>query len=293
MGKLTVIDLRLMKEEGRKITMLTAYDYPTALILDEAGVDVILVGDSLGNVILGYPNTIPVTMDDMVRHCAAVSRGVKRALVVGDMPFMSYATPELAIKNAGRLMQEGGVEAVKLEGGREMASIVKLLVDNGIPVMGHIGLTPQSIHKFGGYKVQGRTAEAAKKLIEDAKILEKAGVFSIVLECIPWKVAKIITESVSVPTIGIGAGVHCDGQVLVTHDLLGFFEGFRPKFVKQYCNIKRFIMDAVEKYISEVRSGAYPTIEHSYELPKEEEEKLLRELANMKEEKASKETKGI
>jgi len=276
--KLTIIDLRLMKEEGRKITMLTAYDYPTALVLDEAGIDIILVGDSLGNVILGYKNTIPVTMDDMVRHCAAVSRGVKRALVVGDMPFMSYATPELAVRNAGRLVQEGGVEAVKLEGGREMAPIVKLLVDNGVPVMGHIGLTPQSIHKFGGYKVQGRTAEAAKKLIEDAEILEKAGVFSIVLECIPWKVAKIITSSISVPTIGIGAGAYCDGQVLVTHDLLGFFEGFKPKFVKQYCNIKKFIIDAVGSYINEVRSGAYPTIEYSYELPEEEEEKLAKEL---------------
>ncbi|MBS7287985.1 MAG: 3-methyl-2-oxobutanoate hydroxymethyltransferase [Candidatus Freyarchaeota archaeon] len=280
--KLTVIDLYLMKKEGRKITMLTAYDYPTALILDEAGVDIILVGDSLGNVILGYKNTIPVTMDDMVRHCAAVSRGIKRALVVGDMPFMSYATPELAVRNAGRLVQEGGVEAVKLEGGREVASTVKLLVDNGVPVMGHIGLTPQSIYKFGGYKVQGRTAKAAKKLIEDAEILEKAGVFSIVLECIPWKVAKIITESISVPTIGIGAGAYCDGQVLVTYDMLGFFEGFKPKFVKQYCNIRKFIMDAVGKYISEVRSGIYPTVEYSYELPEEEEEKLSRELASLK-----------
>jgi len=287
LAKLTIIDLRLMKEEGRKITMLTAYDYPTALILDEAGVDVILVGDSLGNVILGYQNTIPVTMDDMVRHCAAVSRAVKRALVVGDMPFMSYATPELAVKNAGRLVQEGGVEAVKLEGGREMASVVKLLVDNGVPVMGHIGLTPQSIHKFGGYKVQGRTAEAVKKLMEDAEALERAGVFSIVLECIPWKVAKIITESVSVPTIGIGAGVYCDGQVLVTHDLLGFFEGFKPKFVKQYCNIKKFIMDAVGKYIDEVRSGVYPAVEHSYELPEEEEKKLLKEFASLKDRKPS------
>ncbi len=285
MTKITVIDIRLMKGEGKKITMLTAYDYPTALILDEAGVDVILVGDSLGNVILGYPNTIPVTMDDMVRHCAAVSRAVKRALVVGDMPFMSYATPELALKNAGRLVQEGGVEAVKLEGGREAASTVRLLVDNGVPVMGHIGLTPQSIHKFGGYKVQGRTAEAAKKLLEDAKALEKAGVFSIVLECIPWKVAKMITESVSVPTIGIGAGVYCDGQVLVTHDLLGFFEGFKPKFVKQYCNIKKFIMDAVVAYLNEVRSGAYPTLEHSYELPEEEDEKLSKEFVSLKRDK--------
>jgi len=277
LGKVTIIDVRLMKEEGRKITMLTAYDYPTAVILDEAGVDIILVGDSLGNVILGYANTIPVTMDDMVRHCAAVSRGVKRALVVGDMPFMSYATIDLAVKNAGRMVQEGGAEAVKLEGGREVSQIVKVLVDNGIPVMGHIGLTPQSIHKFGGYKVQGRTAEAAKKLVEDAETLEKAGVFSIVLECIPWQVAKMITEEVSVPTIGIGAGAHCDGQVLVTHDLLGFFEGFQPRFVKKYANIRQYIKEAVGKYLEEVRSGEYPTLEHSYELPEEEERKLKEE----------------
>ncbi len=263
-----------MKGGERKIVMLTAYDALMASIIDEAEIDIILVGDSVGNVLLGYENTLPVTIDDMVRHCAAVARGTKNVLIVGDMPFMSYeASVSQAIKNAGRLIKEGGAHAVKLEGGQRMVKQVHGILSAGIPVMGHIGLTPQSINHFGGHKVQGKTEEAALRLVDDARILEEAGVFSIVLEGIPWQVAEIITQSVSVPTIGIGAGKYTDGQVLVTQDLLGF-TNFKPRFLKKYLNIREIILKALKEYKADVESETFPSEEYSYCLSKEEEEKL-------------------
>jgi len=263
-----------MKEEGKKIVMLTAYDTPTAQILDEVGVDMILVGDSLGNNVLGYETTLPVTMDDMVRHVAAVRRGTKYALLIGDMPFGSCITPEIAAKNAMRLVQEGGAEAVKPEGGKRIIEVVKAILNLGVPVMGHIGLTPQSVHIFGGHKVQARTEEAIKKLLEDAKALDEAGVFSIVLEGIPWQVAELITESVEAATIGIGAGIHCDGQVLVFHDAVGINQGFKPKFVKRFGNVREAIKNAVQKYKEEVEKELFPTEEYSYSLREEVAKKL-------------------
>ncbi len=264
-----------MKKKGKKIVMLTAYDAPTAQILSECGVDIILVGDSVGNSLLGYESTIPVTMDDVIHHCAAVRRGNPHSLVVGDMPFMTYKVSiEQALENCARMLQEGGAEAVKIEGGGPVVDTVRAVVEAGIPVMGHIGLTPQSVFEFGGYRVQGRTAEAANRLVEDAKRLEEAGVFSIVIELVPTETAKVITESVSVPTIGIGAGPFCDGQVLVLWDLLGLFKDFKPKFVKQYANIRRVISDAVSTYAEEVRSGKFPDREHSFEMTEEESGRL-------------------
>ncbi len=263
--KVTTSDLIEMKKKGEKITMLTAYDYLMASQLDESGIDVILVGDSVGNVLLGYKNTIPVTMDEMIHHCKAVTRGVKRAMVIGDMPFMSYqASKEEAVRNAGRFLKESGVEAIKLEGGREIYSTIELIVGSGIPVMGHLGLTPQSVYKLGGYGVRGQDNEQASKLLEDARGLEKVGVFSIVLEKIPAKLAKKITQQISVPTIGIGAGVGCDGQVLVTHDMLGLFEKFKPKFSKRYAELGAQMKRCYKKYIEEVKSGEFPSKEHSY-----------------------------
>jgi 3-methyl-2-oxobutanoate hydroxymethyltransferase len=256
-----------MKAQGEKIAMLTAYDYPTARAVDEAGIDVILVGDSVGMVVLGHPTTLPVTMDDMVHHCKAVARGVSRALLVGDLPFMSYqVSREDALRNAGRLVKEGGAEAVKLEGGQEVLGAVEAMVAAGIPVMGHLGLTPQSYHQMGGYRIQGRTAEAADRLLKDAGALERAGVFSVVLEGIPAEVARRVSESVSVPTIGIGAGPSCDGQVLVTHDMLGLQEDLSPKFVKRYVQGRQLFLEAMRQYRDEVRSGAFPGPEHSYGL---------------------------
>ncbi|MHA1604291.1 MAG: 3-methyl-2-oxobutanoate hydroxymethyltransferase [Candidatus Freyarchaeota archaeon] len=272
--KITVLDIKRMKEEGKKIVMLTAYDTPTAQILDEVGVDMILVGDSLGNNVLGYETTLPVTMDDMVRHVAAVRRGTKYAFLIGDMPFGSCITPEIAAKNAMRLVQEGGAEAVKPEGGKRIIEVVKAILNLGVPVMGHIGLTPQSIHIFGGHKVQARTEEAIKKLLEDAKALDEAGVFSIVLEGIPWQVAELITESVEAATIGIGAGIHCDGQVLVFHDAVGINQGFKPKFVKRFGNVREAIKNAVQKYKEEVEKERFPTEEYSYSLREEVAKKL-------------------
>ncbi|MEX2706327.1 MAG: 3-methyl-2-oxobutanoate hydroxymethyltransferase [Candidatus Freyarchaeota archaeon] len=272
--KITVLDIKRMKEEGKKIVMLTAYDTPTAQILDEVGVDMILVGDSLGNNVLGYETTLPVTMDDMVRHVAAVRRGTKYALLIGDMPFGSCITPEIAAKNAMRLVQEGGAEAVKPEGGKRIIEVVKAILNLGVPVMGHIGLTPQSVHIFGGHKVQARTEEAIKKLLEDAKALDEAGVFSIVLEGIPWQVAELITESVEAATIGIGAGIHCDGQVLVFHDAVGINQGFKPKFVKRFGNVREAIKNAVQKYKEEVEKELFPTEEYSYSLREEVAKKL-------------------
>jgi len=274
-GRVTTHKIRMMKKKGKKIVMLTAYDAPTAQILSECGVDIILVGDSVGNSLLGHESTIPVTLNDVIHHCAAVRRGNPRSLVVGDMPFMTYKVSiEQALENCARMLQEGGAEAVKIEGGGRVVETVRAVVDAGIPVMGHIGLTPQSIFEFGGYRVQGRTADAAERLIEQAQRLEDAGVFSIVIELVPSETARAITESVSVPTIGIGAGPHCDGQVLVLWDMLGLFEDFKPKFVKQYANIRRVIMNAVNQYAEEVRSGIFPDLEHSFEMSEEESGRL-------------------
>lgn len=260
------------KSEGKKLTMLTAYDYPIAKLLDEAGIDILLVGDSLGMVIQGNPDTLSVTVDQMIYHTRLVARGVKRALVIADMPFMSFqVSPVDAVKNAGRLIKEGKASAVKLEGGREVAAQVRSIVNAGIPVMGHLGLTPQSVNKFGGYKVQAKSEYGVKQIIADAKSLENAGAFSIVLEGIPPEAARRVTESISIPTIGIGAGVECDGQVLVTYDMLGFSD-FAPKFVKRYFNIKEFVTNAVKAYSDEVIGGKFPTEEYSYNIKIEDRE---------------------
>ena len=263
--KNTVATFQKAKAEGTKLTMLTAYDYSTAKLLDEAGVNSILVGDSLGNVILGYEDTLAVTMEDMLHHGAAVARGAKDALVVIDMPFMSYQiSVEEAVRNAGRLMKEGHGAAVKLEGGAAVCPQIRAIVDAGIPVMAHLGLTPQSIHAFGGFKVQGKTEAAAKKLLEDAKKVQEAGAFSVVLEAVPSKLAALITEQLDIPTIGIGAGNACDGQVLVYQDMLGMFSDFTPKFVKRYANVGEVMKDAFRQYIEEVQSGAFPAKENEY-----------------------------
>jgi 3-methyl-2-oxobutanoate hydroxymethyltransferase len=258
--------LREMKLRQEKISVLTAYDYPTARILDEAGIDVILVGDSLANVVLGYDTTLPVTMDIMVHHAAAVARAVERALVVADMPFLSYqVNDDEAVRNAGRLLQEAGVQAVKLEGGREMAHTIERIVGVGIPVMGHLGLTPQSVNQFGGYKLRAKEQSEATRLLEDAQMLEQAGVFAIVLEKIPMGLAAHVSQNLHIPTIGIGAGPDCDGQVLVVHDILGMFEKFTPKFVKRYANIGEDMKNAFREYIDDVKTGRYPAKEQSYE----------------------------
>ena len=278
-AKVTTATLREMKPRGERIAMLTAYDYPTARMVDEAGIDAILVGDSLGNVILGYRDTLAVTMDEIVHHTKAVARGTKHALVIGDMPFLSYqASIEDAIRNAGRLIKEGRAEAVKVEGGRSVMDKVEAIVGAGIPVMGHLGLTPQWVHQFGGFKVRGKTEVAARSIMEDAKMLEKAGVFSIVLECMPWQLAKMITERVEVPTIGIGAGLYCDGQVLVIHDLLGLSGGFSPKFVKKYAQLESVVMKALADFKEDVKSGKFPSLEHSYEMKEGEFKKLMKHL---------------
>ena len=276
--KVTTIALREMKERGERITMLAAYDYPMARAIDEAGIDVILVGDSLGNVILGYENTLAVTMEEMLHHTRAVTRAAKRALTVGDMPFMSYqASAEDAVRNAGLFLKKGGAEAVKIEGGRSVLDKIEAIIGAGIPVMGHLGLTPQWIHQFGGYKVLGKTERAARAILEDAKKLERAGIFSLVLECMPWQLARLITEKIEVPTIGIGAGPYCDGQVLVLHDLLGLSLQRVPKFVKQYVKLNDLIMKALTDFKLEVKGGKFPNLEHSYEMPRDEMRKLLKE----------------
>ena len=265
MPKVTINDFLKKKSEGQKITMLTAYDYPFAKIVDESGVDAILVGDSVAMVVQGIENTLPVTMDEMIYHTKMVSRAAERAMVIGDMPFMSYqVSVEEAVRNAGRFIKEGGAQAIKIEGGSEVAEKVAAMVRSDIPVMAHIGLTPQSIHRMGGYKVQGRTEEAKRQLLEDAKVLEEAGAFSIVLEAIPMDLAREITSTLTIPTIGIGAGPYCDGQVLVIHDLLGLFERFIPKFVKRYANLKSDAINAVRQYIEEVNKGEFPSEEHSF-----------------------------
>ncbi len=266
-ARVTTVTLREMKDRSERISMLTAYDYPIARLLDEAGIEVILVGDSLAMVGLGYETTLPVTMEEMLHHVRAVSRGVKRALLVADMPFGSFqASVEDGVRNAGRFLKEAGAQAVKLEGGREVADLTRRLTSVGIPVMGHLGLTPQMVHQFGGFKVQGRTAAAAEHLREDALLLEEAGVFALVLEGIPWQVAEVITKELRIPTIGIGAGSSCDGQVLVTNDLLGLFDDFTPKFVKRYANLKETIAAAFTRYRQEVKAGEYPGPEHAFRL---------------------------
>ena len=265
MAKTTIQDFLTKKSEGRKITMLTAYDYPFAQIVDEAGIDAILVGDSLGMVVQGLDNTLPVTMDEMIYHTKIVARAVKNALVIGDMPFMSYQTSiEEAVRNAGRFLKEAGASAVKLEGGAEVAGQIRAMTRSEIPVMAHIGLTPQSIHRMGGFKVQGKTEEAAKRLIEEAHMVEDAGAFSLLIEAIPMKLANRITKELSIPTIGIGAGPHCDGQVLVLHDVIGMFERFVPKFVKRYANLKDEALKAIMTYREEVEKGEFPSEEQSF-----------------------------
>ncbi len=273
--KNTVLTFKQAKENGEKLTMLTAYDYSTAKLIDESGINSILVGDSLGNVILGYEDTISVTMEDMIHHSAAVARGAKNALVVCDMPFMSYQTSVYdAVVNAGRLMKEGRAGAVKLEGGKEVCPQIKAIVDTGIPVCAHLGLTPQSINAFGGFKVQGKTEAAAKKLIEDALAVEEAGAFAVVLECVPAALADLVTKKVSIPTIGIGASNVCDGQVLVYQDMLGMFSDFTPKFVKRFADIGSVMKEAFRAYDAEVKAGSFPGSEHTYAIDDEVIEKL-------------------
>lgn len=262
--RITISQIKQMKQKGEKITMLTAYDYTTARIVDAAGIPLILVGDSLGMVVLGYESTIPVTMEEMLHHTRAVVRGTKQAMIVGDMPFMTYhVSTDDALRNAARFIQEGGTQAVKLEGGVNVADKVRKIVECGIPVMGHIGLTPQSIYQLSGFKVQGKTPETARKLLKDAQVLEEAGAFAIVLETVPRQLASLITQKITVPTIGIGAGAGCDGQVQVINDILGSFTDFVPKHAKQYAKLADIIRDAVTQYDKEVKSGSFPTDKQS------------------------------
>lgn len=273
--KNTAATFAAAKAKGEKLSMLTAYDYSTAKLEDESDINGILVGDSLGNVVLGYEDTVSVTMEDMIHHGAAVARGAKNALVVVDMPFMSYeVTVEEAVRNAGRLMKEGRAGAVKLEGGVRVAEQIRAIVKAGIPVMGHIGLTPQSINVFGGFKVQGKSEEAARALLADAKAVEEAGAFAVVIEAVPAALAQMITDAVSIPTIGIGAGAGCDGQILVYQDMLGMFSDFTPKFVKRYANVGEVMREAFANYAAEVASGAFPTVEHTYKIKDDVLEKL-------------------
>ena len=273
--KNTVLTFKKAKEDGTKLSMLTAYDYSTASLIDQAGINGILVGDSLGNVMLGYEDTVSVTMEDMIHHGAAVARGAKNAMVVIDMPFMSYHTSVYdAVVNAGRLMKEGRANAVKLEGGVEVKEQIKAIVAAGIPVMAHIGLTPQSINAFGGHRVQGKTEAAAKKLLEDAKAVEEAGAFAVVIEGVPAALAKIVTERLSIPTIGIGAGKDCDGQILVYQDMLGMYSDFTPKFVKKFANIGEIMKEAFKSYIDEINAGTFPAKENCYTIDEDVIEKL-------------------
>lgn len=276
--KFTTLAMRQKKARRQPITMLTAYDYATAQAVDRAGIDSILVGDSVGMVVLGYANTLPVTMDEMIHHSKAVARGAQHALLIGDMPFLSYQVSiEDAVRNAGRFLQEAGMDAVKLEGGRERIGAVGAIVAAGIPVMGHLGLTPQSVHALGGFRTQGKTASAARRILEDALALEQAGCFSLVLEKVPARLAQAITERLEIPTIGIGAGSGCDGQVLVTHDLLGLFDRFTPTFVKKYADLHAEMARAFTAYKTDVEAGAFPGAEHSVEMEDEEWEVFVKE----------------
>jgi 3-methyl-2-oxobutanoate hydroxymethyltransferase len=279
MGRISIHKLKEWKAQGHRFAMITAYDYPSARLVEQAGIPIILVGDSLGSVVLGYDSTVPVTMDDIVYHTRAVVRGTEKAIVVADMPFMSYqADPNEAMRNAGRLLKEGGATAVKLEGGSHIAPLVRRMVESGIPVMGHLGLTPQSVNQFGGHKVQGKTPAAAAKLLNDARALEEAGAFAVVLETIPAPLARMVTERISIPTIGIGAGPHCDAQVQVFHDLLGIYDDQRTlRHAKRYAVIGETIREAVRAYIGEVESAAFPTAAHSFEM----DESTLAELAQV------------
>ncbi|AXU27539.1 TPA: 3-methyl-2-oxobutanoate hydroxymethyltransferase [Clostridioides difficile] len=273
--KNTIQTFKNAKYEGKKLSMLTAYDYSIAKIMDECDINGILIGDSLGMVIKGEENTLSVTIDEIIYHTKAVKNGVKNALIVSDMPFLSYhVSIEDAVKNAGRLIKEGGAHAVKLEGGSNVIKQIESIVNAQIPVMGHLGLTPQSVNSFGGFKVQGNNSETARQLIEDAKLIEKAGAFSIVLEGVPTKIAEMVTNSISIPTIGIGAGINCDGQILVYQDMLGMFGDFVPKFVKQYANIGAIMKDSINNYILEVKTGAFPQEKHSFSINESELEKL-------------------
>jgi 3-methyl-2-oxobutanoate hydroxymethyltransferase len=277
--KVTTRTFREKKERGEPISMLTAYDYPTAQAMDQVGVDSILVGDSLAMVVLGYENTLPVTMEEMLHHSRAVARGAKTALLIGDMPFMSYqASVEDAVRNAGRFLQQGNMDAVKLEGGRERVDAVRAITGAGIPVIGHLGLTPQSVHQLGGYRAQGKTATAAKRLLEDAILLEEAGCFGIVLESVPARLGELVSQKLHIPTIGIGAGVGCDGQVLVTHDLLGLFDRFTPKFVKQYADFHAEMQRAFSEYIDDVQTKTFPAAEHSVDMAEDEWQALLKDI---------------
>jgi 3-methyl-2-oxobutanoate hydroxymethyltransferase len=277
----TTLDMRQKKERGLPISWLTAYDYPTAMAIDRAGLDGILVGDSLGMVVLGYANTLPVTMDEMIHHSKAVARGARRALLVGDMPFLSYQiSPAEAVRNAGRFLQEGGMDAVKLEGGESILPPLRAILAAGIPVMGHLGLTPQSIHQLGGYRVQGKTAAAARRLIDDALLLERSGCFSVVLESIPARLADLVSRRLTIPTIGIGAGAGCDGQILVTHDLLGLFDRFTPKFAKKYADLNGEMARALSQYRQDVEQRAFPAPEHTAEMPDTEWHALLADLGD-------------
>ena len=269
--KVTPLTFREKKAAGQPISMLTAYDLATAQAVDQSGLDAVLVGDSLGMVVLGYETTLPVTMEEMLHHCRAVARGSRRALRIGDMPFLSYqVSVEEAVRNAGRFLQEGGMEAVKLEGGRERLPAIATIVGAGIPVMGHLGLTPQSVHQLGGFRAQAKTASSARRLLEDARALQDAGCFSIVLESVPARLAKLVSSRLSIPTIGIGAGAGCDGQVLVTHDLLGLFDRFTPRFVKQYASLYAEMVRAFEAYRADIEARAFPSAEHSVDLPDDE-----------------------
>ena len=273
--KKTILDFKKAKENNERISMLTAYDYSSAKLIDEAGIDAILIGDSLGMVSLGYEDTLSVTMEDMIHHTKAVARATKNALVVADLPFMSYQTSVYdAVYNAGRLIKEGRAHAVKLEGGIEMCDRIEAIVKSSIPFMAHIGLTPQSVNALGGFKVQGKDEKAAKALIEAAKAVEKAGAFAVVLECVPAKLAEIVTKELNIPTIGIGAGAQCDGQVLVYQDMIGMFSGFTPKFVKRYANIGDMMKEAFEEYNKEVKNGSFPSQEHTFKISEDVIEKL-------------------
>jgi len=278
-ARVTTQTFRDKKLRGEKITMLTAYDYGTAAAVDRAGIDSILVGDSLGMVVLGYESTLPVTMDDMLHHCRAVARGAQRALLIGDLPFMSYqASTADAVRNAGRFLQEAGMDAVKLEGGRERAEAVAAIVSAGIPVVGHLGLTPQSVHQLGGYRTQGRSPEAALHLIEDAQLLQQAGCFAVVLESIPARLGALVSRKLDIPTIGIGAGPDCDGQVLVSHDLLGMFDRFTPRFVKQYAQFHQLMAQAFASFAADVQGGEFPAQEHVFSMSDEAWEALQQAL---------------
>ena len=269
--KVSILDLQRKKSDGQPIVMMTAYDYPGAALVDAAGIDMTLVGDSLAMTVLGLPNTVSITMEEMLHHCKAVARGTKRAFLVGDMPFLSYQVDAIeAVRNAGRFLKEAGMDAVKLEGGREIENSIRAIVNAGIPVVGHLGLTPQTATKLGGYKVQGKTADAANRLLTDAQLLEDAGCFAIVLEAVSAKVAEVISQKLTIPTIGIGAGRGCDGQVLVFHDILGLFSEFTPRFVKQYANLYPEILNALQSYARDVQEKRFPGEEHTFKIRKEE-----------------------